>query len=411
MLFPSIGATGLRAKPLFPLGGQDYYDRFASRMNYDRLIGEWLAGGRRIGPRDTIGDLTITELMARYREFAKQHYRKDGQPTQEVSNIRYALRPLRRLYAATPAREFGPLALKAIHSGLFAMGSVARKSISAWVRSNGCSNGPSANSWCRRACFRPSKQSLAYKPAGPMHESPPVLPVPDHVVDATIPHLPAVVADMVRFHRLTGGRPGEICAIRPCDVDTNSDVWVYKPASHKTQHHGRERRIFIGPKARLCCGHNCSQKQSYCFSPAESESQRREEIHENRKTPLNYGNRPGSNRKRKPRRTPGERYEKDAYNRAIRRGVDKANAARLKEAAEMGKNPDEVQHVPRWHANQLRHSAATQLRANLVWKRRDCVGACRSEDHFGLRRSGFFESGRGNESGRIKAVVAMKSKR
>ena len=47
-------------------------------------------------------------------EFAEQHYRKDGQPTQEVSNIRYALRPRARLYAATPAREFGPLALKAI---------------------------------------------------------------------------------------------------------------------------------------------------------------------------------------------------------------------------------------------------------------------------------------------------------
>ena len=169
---------------------------------------------------------------------------------------------------------------------------------------------------------------------------------------------------MVRFHRLTGGRPGEICSIRPCDVDTNSDVWVYKPASHKTQHHGRERRIFIGPKAQdVLRPYLLRDKQSYCFSPAESESQRREEIHENRKTPLNYGNRPGSNRKRKPRRTPGERYEKDAYNRAIRRGVDKANATRLKEAAEMGKNPDEAQHVPRWHANQLRHSAATQLRA------------------------------------------------
>ena len=29
------------------------------------------------------------------------------------------------------------------------------------------------------------------------------------VVDATLPHLPAVVADMVRFQRLTGARPSE----------------------------------------------------------------------------------------------------------------------------------------------------------------------------------------------------------
>ena len=100
------------------LGGQDFYlgpyGTKASKIAYDRLIGKWLAGGRQLASSNAAGDLTITELIARYWEFAKQHYRKDGLPTQEVSNIRYAIRPLRQLYATTPAREFGPLALKAI---------------------------------------------------------------------------------------------------------------------------------------------------------------------------------------------------------------------------------------------------------------------------------------------------------
>ena len=39
-------------------------------------------------------------------------------------------------------------------------------------------------------------------------ETAPVGPVADAVVDATLPALPAVVADMVRLQRLTGCRPG-----------------------------------------------------------------------------------------------------------------------------------------------------------------------------------------------------------
>jgi len=58
---------------------------------------------------------------------------------------------------------------------------------------------------------------------------------------------------------------------------------------------------------------------------------------------LQYGNRPGTNRKRKPKRTPGECYTKDSYRRAIQRACDLAG-------------------VPKWHPNQLRHSVGTELR-------------------------------------------------
>jgi integrase len=50
-------------------------------------------------------------------------------------------------------------------------------------------------------------------------EPEPIQPVSDEVVEATLPFLPVVVADMVRFQRLTGCRPEEVCMIRPCDVD------------------------------------------------------------------------------------------------------------------------------------------------------------------------------------------------
>lgn len=60
-------------------------------------------------------------------------------------------------------------------------------------------------------------------------ETPGVTVVEDADVDATIPYLPEIVADMVRFQRLTSARPGEVCSLRPCDIDRSGNVWVYTP--------------------------------------------------------------------------------------------------------------------------------------------------------------------------------------
>ena len=103
----------------------------------------------------------------------------------------------------------------------------------------------------------------------------------DAVVQATLPHLSEVVTDMVRFQRLTGSRPAEVCLVRPCDVDTSGDVWIYRPESHKTEHHGRERVICIGPKAQdVLRPYLLREKESYCFVPAESEKKRLTRLHE-----------------------------------------------------------------------------------------------------------------------------------
>ena len=47
---------------------------------------------------------------------------QDGTPTGEYDNIRLSLRPLRKLFGATMADEFGPLALKAVRSEMIASG-------------------------------------------------------------------------------------------------------------------------------------------------------------------------------------------------------------------------------------------------------------------------------------------------
>jgi len=67
-------------------------------------------------------------------------------------------------------------------------------------------------------------------------------------VEATMAHLCDVVKDMIRLQLLTGMRPSEVCAIKPADVDRSADVWEYRPGGHQTEHHGRERIVFIGPE-------------------------------------------------------------------------------------------------------------------------------------------------------------------
>jgi hypothetical protein len=121
------------------------------------------------------------------------------------------------------------------------------------------------------------------------------------------------------------------------------------------------------------------------FSPTEAEAERRLELQENRKTPLNQGNHVGTNRQRRPGRKPGARYNVAAYRRAIARGCemafeipDEIREPRTKAAIEAeAKLPDDVRAKRKterakarvkwraefvWHPHQLRHTAATRLR-------------------------------------------------
>ncbi len=54
------------------------------------------------------------ELILACVKFADGYHVKGGQPTQEPADIRQSLKPVRTLYAHTPAGDFGLLALKCV---------------------------------------------------------------------------------------------------------------------------------------------------------------------------------------------------------------------------------------------------------------------------------------------------------
>ena len=205
-------ATG---QAVVTLSGRDFYlgphGTKASRREYDRLIGEWLAAGRQplhVSPEQ----LSVAELCVGYLKYAHARYVKNGRPTSEQSAIRAALRFVRANYSRQPAAEFGPLALKAVRNSMIAA-DLAITTINQHVgRIRRMFRWGVAEELIRPEVY----QALVALPGlrkgrGEARETKPVLPVDDATVDATLPHLPEVVADMVRLQRVTGMRPAEVC--------------------------------------------------------------------------------------------------------------------------------------------------------------------------------------------------------
>ncbi len=105
------------------IDGTDHYlGQFGtpeSRAEYDRLIAEWLANGRRLSNANGGDGPTVAELILNYWQWAERYYRNEqGEPGQELDNLRSALKPLRRLYGHERAAAFGPLALRAVQEDL-----------------------------------------------------------------------------------------------------------------------------------------------------------------------------------------------------------------------------------------------------------------------------------------------------
>jgi integrase len=175
-------------------------------------------------------------------------------------------------------------------------------------------------------------------------EKPPVGPVPEGHVEAVLPLVSPVIAAMIRLQRLTGMRPQEVVHLRPADVDRSDPAcWVYKPRRHKTEHHDRERVIFLGPRSQEILRPWLDREpETYCFRPCDAVEHRYSRARARRRSPMTPSQ---VARKPKPdgKRRPGGCYTKDSYRVAIRRACLRAG-------------------IPPWAPNQLRHSQATELR-------------------------------------------------
>jgi hypothetical protein len=221
------------------LDGRDHhlgaYGSRASRAYYERLTSEWVLNGRSLKPLGC-DEINVVELCARFLAHAQGYYVKDDRPTGAIAGFKSVIKYLRLWYGRDPASRFGPLALKALrqrivddgHSRRYVNDHVARiKQIFKW------GVGEELVPAETHAALQRVTGLLRGRTTA--RETPPIGPVDDAIVEATLPHLPEVVADMVRLQRHTGMRPAEVCILRPCDVDRSGEVWLYRPSYHKTE--------------------------------------------------------------------------------------------------------------------------------------------------------------------------------
>ncbi len=346
------GEAKAKARPLKPIGARFATTDYSIAIEVAKAL---LEKHLFETSQNSQGEIfNIAGLVRAYMDYANGYYvDSEGNLTKEPNNVKYSVRPLIDLFANLPIDEFGPLRLKEARQRMIELG------------------------WCRklinkRVCIikRMFKWAVSEQVVSPVilhglqsvvglkrgrcnaKEKQRILPVDEKYVHMVLAYTTKVISAMIRLQLLSGMRPGEIVIMRPCDIDRSGNIWHYYPYKYKTQHledPTLRRIISIGPKGQnILRPFLLRPDDSYCFTPQESEQDRRVKQLKLRKTPLSCGNKPGSNKREDPSRKPGSVYDTTSYGRAIRYAIKAARKAGLQ--------------VPDWTAYQLRHTAATKVR-------------------------------------------------
>lgn len=317
--------------------------------NARRIVLEHRArGGARI---ESARELTVRRLCDAFLV----HVRVDQGEGRELSHYRRALAPVVKVYGRQPAAKFTPPCLTAIRDRM------ARE-----TREDGASRRCrwTINSYLRRirTCFRWGVEQglLPVETAAGLsmvrnlvrgrasskdvREGEKVAPVPIEHVEAVLPLLSRQLHAVVLVQRWTSARPSEVLRMTPAQVDRSGRFWTFRPTEHKGRWRDLDLRYPIPRRLEAVLAPFLENRlpTAPCFSPHEAEQERRAALHAARVTPLNEGNRPGTNRSDRPARAPREHYDVASYGRAIRRACEKAG-------------------VPEWHPHQLRHLRLTEV--------------------------------------------------
>lgn len=292
------------------INGKDIYlgpfDSPESKERYREVLQEWGCGEK------IVVSVRIGILCLRYLEHAKEYYQKNGRQTSEVSAIQVALRFLtgNLRFKNMPVRDFKTASLLEVRDAMVKKQFI-RKSINCHVNRI-----RRMFAWgVERELVKPEQLIVLKTVVGLKQgrsravESEPIGPVSMAHVDATKDFLRPVVWGMIQLQLLTGMRPGEVRLMRLADINRSGDVWEYVPSEHKTQHRGKQRRIYIGPDG---------QKVLQPFLKADQTRY----VFESK---------------------PGKRYGKDSFIKAVSRSCEETG-------------------IPSWSPNRLRHTAATEIR-------------------------------------------------
>lgn len=338
-----------------------------SRERYHRLLAAWESGGRALpdprddpphspaaGRGDDAGGITVAEVVMKFWTHCKRTYVRD-----EGVSFKIALRLLRAHYGSEPAASFGPLRLRALREAMIAGDPAASPPRKPWSRAY-------INSQVKRIqrMFRWAASHELIPPSVPhglatvealrrgrsgARETEPVGPVPMELVEAIKPHTSRQVGALIDLQLLTGARPGELVGLRAIDIDTTKSPWRADLRCHKNAHRGKSRTVYFGPRAQAVLAPFMATRpvDAPLFSPREAERERYAACGTHRKAEVV----PASTE-----RMVGDAYSVSSYRRAIQYACD------LAFPVPEGHDEAAWRKAHRWHPNQLRHTAATEIR-------------------------------------------------
>ena len=240
------------------------YGSDESRVKYGQLVAK-LAGGMSIDPladslrgkasrhdADADPGPTVGELCLAFMRYAETHYVKNGEMTSQVDAVRSTIRVLNSVYGLTPAKDFGPLALKAVRQQMVDKGWV-RDTVNAAVGrvrrifKHAVADELIAPSILQR--LQAVSPLLMGRTEAP--DLPPRTAVPESAIEAVKGRVSDLVKDLIDLQRLTGARSGELLGLTTGAIDRSGDVWLAELTDHKTAHHGQSRTLHFGPQCQL----------------------------------------------------------------------------------------------------------------------------------------------------------------
>jgi integrase len=160
-------------------------------------------------------------------------------------------------------------------------------------------------------------------------------------VEKVLARLSGPVRAMLLLQRSSGARPGELCAMRPCDVHRSGKVrlpwtgamfdcdaekvWLYIPSKHKGTSRRKLRAIYFARQAQEILRPFLDRDpETLCFSPREAVQEQRAA---QRAARIAAGGGSGGNRKKPaaaPGRPPSNEYSPRSYYIAIQRACQAA---------------------------------------------------------------------------------------
>lgn len=227
----------------------------ATNAAYRRFAAEWSAGT--VTEPALAGGISVGALVMRWMDHVEREYVKDGKATSERSLAIAAARGINNHAGARFAADVTPADLRAVRNVWLAR-KLSLNTINSYharmVRMFGWAVGESL---VPVAVWQALKQVERLRPGRTTARDPePRKPATDEQIAAALPHLSpsprrqAALAAMVTLQRLTGMRPGEVCALAPGDLDRAADVWRYTVgAANKNRHRGKAQVYYLGPRA------------------------------------------------------------------------------------------------------------------------------------------------------------------